>query len=205
MSDNEQKEVIEQPILNKEPEKINEDLSQEIIKEQGDEKPSKIEMKQNEILSEKKIKVDRRKITSKLNAQKAREAKLKKLKEQKEKLKQLFDSSSSSESETDDDTDDSASESDDDLRKYHQYKYKSVINKQQKEINDLKSMIFRIAEKQKKNKLKRKSKRKKNKTKSPQQQPQPINIYTTSQPIDIPKPEKKSSSFKDFLKERLQK
>jgi hypothetical protein len=125
----------------------------------------------------KELKKDRRSITSKLNAQKAREARLRKKQEQEKRLEELF---GNSDSETDSDSD---SDSEDEIIIPKKYRKKT---REQREIEELKEMIFKLAEKQKRSK--RRKKRRKKATPPPQQ---PIINYNIQPPKQEEKPKEK--------------
>ena len=154
----------------------------------------------------KPVKVDRRKTTSRLNIAKAREAKARKRAEQQARLKQLFGDSDSESGDTETGSD-TESEEDTYINKYHKHKYKQLYSQTRKELNEMKTLIFRMAEKNKRHRRKQRKNRKKERTPSPEPEPEPkqqpapvVNVYTT-QPET--KQEGGNSLFRQMLKRRL--
>lgn len=142
-------------------------------------------------------KIDRRSITSKINAIKAREARARKRAEREQKMKELFGSSESEDSDTETESSDS-----DELVVPSKWSRKKKT-KEQREIAELKSMLFKLAEKQKKSR--RRSRRRNHR--SPVKAQTPVINYTIAPPIQpqpIEKEEKKKSTFMDqLLKKRI--
>ena len=167
----------------------------------------------------KPVKIDRRKISSRLNIEKARQAKAKKRAEQQARLKQLFGDSDSESGDTETGSD-TESEEETYLSKYHKHKYKQLYSQTRKELNEMKTLIYKLAEKNKKARRKQRKNRKKEKESvrsltsdeaenSPEErdtrrnvsQPAPVvNVYTT-QPET--KQEGGNSLFRQMLKRRL--
>ncbi len=150
-------------------------------------------------------KVDRRKTTSRLNIAKARQAKARKKAEQQARLKQLFGDSDSEDTETGSDTE---SEEETYINKYHKHKYQQLYSQTRKELNEMRGLLFKMAEKNKKSRRKTRSRRKKERTPSPEPEPEPqqqpapiVNVYTT-QPQPIKQPDN-NSLFTKMLKNRL--
>lgn len=166
-------------------------------------------LKQNE--EPKPKKVDRRKTSSRLNIAKAREAKARKRAEQQARLKQLFGDSDSESGDTETGSD-TESEEDTYINKYHKHKYKQLYSQTRKELNEMKTLLFKMAEKNKRHRRKqRKSVRAltpDEAEKSPEERDtrrdvsqQPIvNVYTT-QPET--KQEGSNSLFRQMLRRRL--
>ena len=133
-------------------------------------------------------KVDRRSITSKLNAQKARQAKLRKKQEQEKQMNELFGEGSDS------DEYESNSESDENpMLKSQQYFFKKQQSKTDRQLQELRDMIFKLAKSQKKLRRRRKS---------PPVQQQPV------QPIIIqqskPEERKKETSSNPLMQRLLE-
>ena len=202
---------MEENNINDTKEVIEEELSNTSIKNENDEY-DKISIKdfiQNEKdLEEKKIKEqpkDRRKITSRLNIAKARAAKIKKAQERKKQLASLFGDDSE---ETESSESESESSDEDYRNKYHNHKYKSLFNKQKKELDDMRQLIFKIAKKQKKY-SRRGRRRTKSRSPSPEkQQPQPVIHYNIEAPQfkkEEVKPKEANSIFTNYLKNKLTK
>ena len=152
----------------------------------------------------KPVKVDRRKTTSRLNIAKARQAKARKRAEQQARLKELFGDSDSESGDTETGSD-TESEEENYLSKYHKHKYKQLYSQTRKELNEMRTLIYNIAQKNKKARRKQRKNRKKERTPSPepepkQQQAPVVNVYTT-QPET--KQEGGNSLFKQMLKRRL--
>jgi len=143
-------------------------------------------------------KIDRRSITSKLNAIKAREGRARKRAEREQKMKELFGSSESEDSDTETESSDS-----DELVVPSKWSRKKKT-KEQREIAELKSMLFKLAEKQKKS---RRRNRRNRRNRSPVKAQTPVINYTIAPPIQpqpIEKEEKKKSTFMDqLLKKRI--
>jgi len=167
-------------------------------------------------LNEKRIKEqpkDRRKITSRLNAAKARAAKIKKAQEKKRQLASLFGDDSE---ETESESSESESSDEDYKDKYHKHKYKTLFNRQKKELDDMRQLIFKIAKKQKK--YSRKNSRKPARsavhygdrvvggdTPAP---PQPVIHYNIEAPQfkkEEVQPKEPNSIFTNYLKNKLSK
>jgi len=172
-------------------------------------------MKQNE--EPKPKKVDRRKTTSRINIAKAREAKARKRAQQQERLKQLFGDSDSESGDTQTGSD-TESEEDTYVNKYHRHKYKQLYSQTRKELDDMKSLLFKMAEKNKRHRRKQRRKKKKSdrtltpdeEEKSPEerdprrnvaQQPSIVNVYTT--PTQETKQQGGNSLFTQMLRNRL--
>lgn len=144
-------------------------------------------------------KIDRRSITSKQNALKARETRRRNYIERQRKMQELFGDSDTSSSEeellSDSDTDEELA------KQINRYK-KHRNNKYEKEISELRGMIFKLAEKQK-----RQKKRMRNKAKSPQQQQQPTPVinYNIQPPKEetTNKPSKKMSLFEKTMRNKI--
>lgn len=181
MSDKEENNDIEQPTPNNSSESDHYDKTVLSIKDFEKEKP-KEEKKQSP------KKVDRRSITSKLNAKKARLAKQKKKEAQLQQMKELFGEGSDSdgyESDSDSDSDENP------MLKSQQYFFKKQQSKTDRQIQELKDMIFKLAKSQKKLRKRRKS---------PPIQQQPV------QPIIIQQPrqeERKKETSSNPLMQRL--
>ena len=145
-------------------------------------------------------KIDRRSITSKLNAIKAREGRARKRAERAQKMKELFGSSESEDSNSDTE---SASSDSDELVVPSKWSRKKKT-KEQREIAELKSMLFKLAEKQKKS---RRRNRRNRRERSPvKAQQTPVINYTIAPPIQpqpIEKENKKSTFMDQLLKKRL--
>ena len=210
--DNTLKDVINEDIDDTETSFNNIEIN--IDKLQNDEKENPI-VKENISVKEyleqneepKPKKVDRRKTTSRLNIAKAREAKARKRAEQQARLKQLFGDSDSESGETETGSD-TESEEENYLSKYHKHKYKQLYSQTRKELNEMKTLLYKMAEKNKKARRKARSRRKKERTPSPEPEPEPepkqqapvVNVYTT-QPET--KQEGGNSLFRQMLKRRL--
>jgi len=162
-------------------------------------------------------KVDRRKTTSRINIAKAREAKARKRAQQQERLKQLFGDSDSESGDTQTGSD-TESEEDTYVNKYHRHKYKQLYSQTRKELDDMKSLLFKMAEKNKRHRRKQRRKKKKSdrtltpdeEEKSPEerdprrnvaQQPSIVNVYTT--PTQETKQQGGNSLFTQMLRNRL--
>jgi hypothetical protein len=198
MTDKENQEniIIEEDIIVNEKTDENQEVQSLPTTSEIPEKSKKVE-ELNIICSEKPKKKDRRAETSRQNIVKAREAKRKKYLEQQTRMRELF--SSSSDSDSDSDTSDSES-SDDDIYKNSKAFIKRE-SKQQKEINELKNLLFKLAKKQKKYR-----KKKKRSPKPQQGQAQPVihyNIAPPPQPIKEEPPKKKQSIFMQSLRNKI--
>lgn len=195
----ETKEVIEEPTSNTSIKNDDEGYDKLSIKDL---------IEKEKVLEEKKIKedkIDKRKISSRINIAKARAAKLRKAAEKKRQLQSLFGSddeetASSSESESE--------SSEDDYRdKYHKHKYKTLFNRQRKELDDMKQLIFKLAKKQKKSNRRR---RRKSRSPSPKKEPQPqpvihYNIEAPQFKKEEVKEKQPNSVFTNYLKNKLTK
>lgn len=136
-------------------------------------------------------KIDRRSITSKLNAHKARLAKLRKKREEEQRMLELFGSESDADESEQTETE-SESESEEEIipKKYK----KKRKTREQREIEELKNMLFKLAEKQKRQRKRRKKK------KSPtSQQQQPIINYNIQPPKEETPPKKQIDPFMERL------
>jgi hypothetical protein len=194
----ETKEVIEEPTSNTSIKNDDEEYDKLSIKDF---------IEKEKVLEEKKIKedkIDKRKVSSRINIAKARAAKLRKAAEKKRQLQALFGSddeetASSSESESE--------SSEDDYRdKYHKHKYKTLFNKQRKELDDMKQLLFKLAKKQKKQSRRRRKSRSPSPKKEPQ--PQPVIHYNIEAPQfkkEEVKENQPNSIFTNYLKNKLTK
>ena len=151
-------------------------------------------------------KVDRRKTTSRINIAKAREAKARKKRQQQQRLKELFGDSDSESGDTQSGSD-TESEDEGYVNKYHRHKYKQLYSQTRKELDDMKTLLYKMAQKNKKARRKARSKRKKERTPSPEpepetkQQPSIVNVYTT--PTQETKQQGGNSLFTQMLRNRL--
>tara|TARA_R100000951_G_scaffold108317_1_gene104413 strand:+ start:37 stop:642 length:606 start_codon:yes stop_codon:yes gene_type:complete len=195
---NDTKEVIEEETSNTSIKNENEEYDKMSIKDF---------ITKEKVLEEKRIKeekVDKRKISSRINIAKARAAKLRKAAERKKQLASLFgDDSEESESESSE----SESSEEDYRDKYHNHKYKTLFNKQKKEMDDMRQLIFKLAKKQKK--YSRRGRKQKSRSPSPKkQQPQPVIHYNIEAPQfkkEEVKPKEVNSVFTNYLKNKLSK
>lgn len=160
------------------------DISDFLEKEEGKEKP-------------KPKKVDRRKTSSRINIAKAREAKRRKALEKKRQLKELFGSDSESTESASEESDDS---DDNYTHRYHKYKYQSHSRKQQREIDELRQLVFKLASKDKKRRRKKKKEKKDDK-------PQPVIHYNIEAPKfekdEVKKPSQMNSVFANYIKNKI--
>lgn len=205
---------MEENNINDTKEVIEKELSNNSIKNE-DEGYDKLSIKdfiqEEKDLNEKRIKEqpkDRRKITSRLNAAKARAAKIKKAQEKKRQLASLFGDDSE---ETESESSESESSDEDYKDKYHNHKYKTLFNRQKKELDDMRQLIFKIAKKQKKY-SRRSKRRQKSRSPSPEErvskQPQPVIHYNIEAPQfkkEEVQPKEPNSIFTNYLKNKLSK
>jgi hypothetical protein len=159
-------------------------ISDFLEKEEGKEKP-------------KPKKVDRRKTSSRINIAKARQAKQRKAQERKRQLKELFGSDSESTESASEESEDS---DDNYTHRYHKYKYQSHSRKQQREIDELRQLVFKLASKDKKRRRKKKKEKKEDK-------PQPVIHYNIEAPKfdkeEVKKPREMNSVFTNYIKNKI--
>lgn len=184
--------VIEEPIVNKSDNEELSDVQEPEVKTLVD------------IMADSRAsfvpKVDGRTISSKRNIAKARLAKAKKKADADRRLKELFDDSGS-ESFSGEGESDSDSE---ELMIPQKYNRKQQ-SKQQKEIDELKSMLFKMADKQKRDR-----RRRRRKDRPPQRDSHtPIINYTIAPPVQqvpivpVKKSPKKSAFLTSMLKKKI--
>jgi len=143
------------------------------------------------------IKVDKRKISSRINIQKARDAKARKRIEENKRMQELFgDSDSESDYSEDDDTD-----SDDEPIVPTRYQRKKK-SKEQHEIAELKDMLFKLAAKQKRDSKRRRRRRSPEPT-QPQQHTPIINYTIAAPPTPPVKPVPKKDTSNAFMRSML--